>query len=168
MLHKQNKKALSEIVGYTILIVIAISLSIMVYSFLKLYIPKEKVSCEEDVRLVVQDYVCKGGWLNITIANKGLFKADAAYVRFEDRDKGFKNQTNPNDFLLYNPDQTLGLDPGQKYDSSYELKKYGFPTINPNGNYSLELQPAIIGEVEGKKLPIVCENGIITQSIKCE
>src|SRR3972149_7833470 len=91
-----NKKALSEIVGYTILIVIAISLSVLVYAFLKTYIPKEAVSCEEDLNLIVQDYSCStSGELKITIKNKGLFKADAVYVWFEDKGRKLKNQTNP-------------------------------------------------------------------------
>ena len=158
MLLRNNKRAISEIVGYTILIVIAISLSIMVYSFLRLYIPKERVACEEDVRLIVQDYTCEYGMLNLTIKNKGLFKADAVYVRFEDKDNEIKNQTNPNDFLLYNPDNTPGLNPGYSYNSSYRLADYGFKVPSPNGNYSLELQPAIIVE----KKVVVCENAIIT------
>ena len=158
---KMNKKALSEIVGYTILIVIAISLSALVYSFLRLYIPKETATCEEDIKLTLQDYSCSANVLNITITNKGLFKADAVYVRFENS-SGFKNQTNPNDFLLYNPDNTPGLNPGKSYNSSYQLTRYNFNT-HSGGDYILELQPAIIVD----KQIVVCENAIITQPITC-
>lgn len=165
MLLKKNKKAISEIVGYTILIVIAVSLSILVYSFLRLYIPKEKVTCEEDIRLIIQDYTCENGMLNLTITNKGLFKAGAFYLRFEDKDNGLKNQTNPDDFLLYGPNNTQNLNPGESYSTNiYNLTKYGFEDINPEGNYSLELQPAILVE---KKI-VVCENAIINyESINC-
>lgn len=165
MLLKKNKKAISEIVGYTILIVIAVSLSILVYSFLRLYIPKEKVTCEEDIRLIIQDYTCENGMLSLTITNKGLFKAGAFYLRFEDKDNDLKNQTNPDDFLLYGPNNTQNLNPGESYSTNiYNLTKYGFEDINPEGNYSLELQPAILVE---KKI-VVCENAIINyESINC-
>jgi len=165
LLLKKNKKAISEIVGYTILIVIAVSLSILVYSFLRLYIPKEKVTCEEDIRLIIQDYTCENGMLSLTITNKGLFKAGAFYLRFEDKDNDLKNQTNPDDFLLYGPNNTQNLNPGESYSTNiYNLTKYGFEDINPEGNYSLELQPAILVE---KKI-VVCENAIINyESINC-
>jgi hypothetical protein len=159
-----NKKAISEIVGYTILIVIAVSLSILVYSFLRLYIPKSQVTCEEDVKLIIQGYTCEGGRLNLTLTNKGLFKAGAFYLRFEDKVTGFKNQTNPNDFLLYGPNNAQNLNPGESYRTNiYTLSNYGF-NINPNGNYSLELQPAILID----KKVVVCENAIVTYDpIKC-
>lgn len=163
MLRNKNKKALSEIVGYTILIVIAISLSVMVYSFLKLYIPKEKVTCEEDVRLILQDYDCdvSNGILNVTIANKGLFKAGAFYLRFGLESQKIKTQINLNEFLLFNKSNSPGLNPGESFDSNYPISSL---LVSGQSDYGLEIQPAIIRD----KVLIVCEKGIITQPIKCE
>ena len=156
----KNKKALSEIVGYAILIVIAISLSIMVYSFLRLYVPKETVSCNEDIVLILEDYACSSSSerLNITLTNKGLFKADAAYVRFGEESQKIKAQINQNNFLLYGPQNTPGLNPDESFTSIYEVNLTG------PGQYGLEIQPAII---KNKQL-IVCERAIITQTIQCK
>jgi len=157
LLLNKNKKAISEIVGYTILIVIAVSLSILVYSFLRLYIPKEQVTCDEDVRLIIQDYTCKGGKLNLTITNKGLFKAGAFYLWFSNDSQ--KEQINKNNFLLYNKSNSPDLKPGESFDSIYDISSF----VSGTQDYELELQPAIIVE---KKI-IVCENAIITQDITC-
>ncbi|HLF53627.1 MAG TPA: hypothetical protein VI544_00440 [Candidatus Nanoarchaeia archaeon] len=155
----KNKKALSEIVGYTILIVIAISLSLMVYSFLRLYVPKEQPSCNEDIVLILQDYACSSAakQLNITITNKGLFKATAAYVRLGDESQKIRPQINNNSFLLYGPENTLGLNPGESSQSSYQIENLA------QGNYNLEIQPVVI---QNKQL-IVCEKAVIVQPIQC-
>ena len=157
---QKNKKALSEIVGYTLLIVIALSLSIMVYSFLKVYVPKETVSCKEDTVIILQDYGCSAQTkeLNLTLLNKGLFKVDAAYVRFGNATQKIKTQINENSFLMYGPENVPGLNPGESFFSSYSSN-----LITSPGEYGLEIQPVIIMD---KKL-VVCEKGLITQLIQC-
>ena len=156
----KNKKALSEIVGYAILIVIAISLSVMVYSFLRLYVPKETVSCNEDIVLILEDYSCVASTkqLNITLSNKGLFKADAAYVRFGDESQQIRTQINNQSFLLYGPQNTPGLNPGESFASTYRIE-----AINSPGQYVLEIQPVVI---KNKRL-VVCEKAVITLPIQC-
>jgi len=150
-----NKKALSEIVGYTILIVIAISLSALVYSFLRLYIPKEQVTCEEDVKLIVQSYDCNlsKSMLNLTITNKGLFKANAAYIWFSN--ESIKMRINN-----LSRSELYDLDPGKNFPSTYNVSSLNLV----HGNYSLEIQPAIIVD----KQITVCENAIVHLSIECK
>ena len=161
MLHR-NKKALSEVVGYAILIVIAISLSVMVYAFLRLYVPKEKVECNEEINLIIQDYSCSSSAnkLNLTIANKGLFKADAAYLRLGLVGQKTKPQINKNNFLLFGPGNSPGLNPGESFTSSdYD----NFDVSSPD-TYELELEPVVI---INKQL-VACQNSIITQPIECK
>ncbi len=158
-----NKKALSEIVSYAILIVITISLSIGVYAFLKVYIPKQTTECQADINLIVQDYSCSFAKkeLNITLLNKGLFKADAAYVRLGNVGQKVKPQINKNDFLLFGPGNTPGLNPGDSSFSSYIISSGIIPSA---GTYELEVQPVVI---QNKQL-VPCSKGIITQSVECK
>lgn len=161
MLHK-NKKALSEVVGYAILIVIAISLSVMVYSFLRLYVPKEKVECNQEINLIIQDYSCSSSAneLNLTIANKGLFKADAAYLRLGLVGQKTKSQINKNNFLLFGPGNSPGLNPGESFSSN----DYDNFDVSLSREYELELEPVVI---INKQL-VACQNSIITQLIECK
>lgn len=157
----KNKKALSEIVGYAILIVIAITLSVMVYSFLKMYVPKDKVECNEDINLILQDYSCSVSTkeLNITLTNKGLFKADAAYIRFGNESQKIRTQINNESFLLYGPQNTLGLNPLESATSKYNVATF----VGSAGQYIIEIQPVII---RNKQL-VVCEKAVITLPIQC-
>jgi energy-converting hydrogenase Eha subunit A len=45
-------------VGYVILIIIAIAVSILVYAFLKVWVPKDKPECLNDVTLIVEKKEC--------------------------------------------------------------------------------------------------------------
>ncbi len=159
---RKNKKALSEVVAYTLLIIIAISLAALAYPFLKLYLPKEKLECEQEINLIIPDYSCSlaEGQLNLTLSNKGLFKADAAYIRFGAQDQRIKEQINRENFLLFNPDNSPGLNPGEEFSASYNVSAY----LAEAGSYGLEIQPAVIIE----KQLVVCEQSIITQTIECE
>ncbi len=84
---KNNKKGLSEIISYVMLIVIAISLSIIVYTWLQIYVPKEKIECPSDVSLVINEYSCDENLniINITFKNKGLFDVEGVNVKIANR-----------------------------------------------------------------------------------
>lgn len=83
-MHKdnRNKKGLSEIIGYVLLIVFAISMSVLVYAWLRASTPKAEVACPDAVSIELTEYYSidapdegnanyKRIYLNVT--NRGLF-----------------------------------------------------------------------------------------------
>ena len=83
-----NKKALSEIVAYVLLITISIALAILVYNWLRFYTNQgQDIQCPSDVSLMIveYDYACNSNTLNITLRNKGLFTADGFVLRASDK-----------------------------------------------------------------------------------
>ncbi|MCH7850552.1 MAG: hypothetical protein IH845_02820 [Nanoarchaeota archaeon] len=92
----KEKRAISNIIAYVMLISISISLSIMVFSWLRFYVADDTVeTCPEGVSLIVQNYICSYGFangsgnenarLNITLKNKGLFNIDGFVLGVNDR-----------------------------------------------------------------------------------
>lgn len=174
-LFQHNKKALSEIIGYTILIVIAVSLSVVTYSFLKSYIPKEKAECPAEIGLIVENYTCKyipsaggGGlgtqtsYLELSVLNKGLFIVDAAYIRLGAPGTKAKKQINQADFNLYSESGKPGLNPNEV--TNIPRSKFSITDIVISaGQYELEIQPALIE----RNSIVACKNAIITQIINC-
>lgn len=157
---KINKRAVSEIISYVILVVIALGISVFVYSYLKFMIPKETPACPDGINLIVDDYSCSVSALslNLTILNKGLFKVDAVYIRFGPLSQKIKPPLNKNDIRLVDSTaKGYGLNPGSKSFLKYPV------SISSSENYGIEIEPAIISE--GK--PILCEKAIITQPISC-
>ncbi len=80
-----RKKAVSEMIAYVLLIVIAISISVVVYAVLNAYIPREAEKCPDDVRLIIQDYTCSGDIFNLTVKNQGLHSVDGMYVHISNQ-----------------------------------------------------------------------------------
>jgi len=85
-MRKTNKRGISVIVGYVLLIVIAITISLMVYAWLKDYIPKNQEECPDDVSIVIKEYNCDltAGKMNISFLNKGKFNISGVYLRYSD------------------------------------------------------------------------------------
>jgi hypothetical protein len=81
----KNKKAISEIVSYVLLIVIAMALAISVYSWLKIYVPSdtEPEECTDSTALYLKDYKCDNiqKVINISFENKGYFNIDGFFIK---------------------------------------------------------------------------------------
>ena len=81
-----NKRGVSIVVGYVLLITIVIAIAGIVYSWLRWYVtPGEDISCPDGVSLVIKEYECVGDILNLTIKNKGRFSFDGFVVKANDR-----------------------------------------------------------------------------------
>jgi len=86
----KNKKGLSDVIAYVLLIAITISLSVMVYSWLRFYpgFFGEGEQCPEGISVIVKDYECMGGLdgsVNVTLKNKGRFNVSGYVLRVNDR-----------------------------------------------------------------------------------
>ncbi len=167
-----NKKGLSEVVSYVLLIVIAVSLSILVFAWLKVKVPKEKLECPDSVSLILKEYVCNTALdkVEITFQNKGLFKIDGVYIRYS------KNINNaPSETLVpigaRNPVTQSNAQKGFLYFGKINPVKLGI-----NGEYVQEFQYSgslrkvqfepFINDEKGNQ--IICEKRVITQEISCD
>ena len=81
-----GKKAVSIIVAYVLLIVIAISLSGLVYNWLRFQVtPSDVEQCPEGVTLIIKELICEGGKINLTLENKGTFTIEGFIIRVNNR-----------------------------------------------------------------------------------
>ena len=81
-----NKRGLSNVIAYALLIVMTIALSTVVFSWLQLYVGETEIAeCPDGVDLVIKEYICKGNNLNVTIKNQGRFSVEGYRIRVDDR-----------------------------------------------------------------------------------
>jgi len=161
----KNRKAISEMVSYVLLVVIAVGLSIAVYSYLKIYVPNnERPECKDDIQLIMLNYTCVYNGnnpslsaLNVNVYNKGLFKVNAVYLRLTPENK--KVGTNVQLTAFNN-----GLLPGDTKNVDVKDKSKLASVLNSAGNYILEIQPAAQSE-NGEFA--VCVKAVITQPVTC-
>lgn len=157
----KNKRALSEMVSYVILIVVALGLAAGVYGWMKIYIPDgEKESCPTDSAISINDYSCDNvsKIISITLKNNGLFSIDGFFI------KGSNSSESP----------IIGLERAEGIPGSLVKGRYDFEnSLEPNSiiiaNFSygdvspllkVKVQPFVIGE----KNILLCEN-IITEDL---
>jgi hypothetical protein len=168
----KNKKAISEIVSYVLLIVIAMAMAIGVYAWLKTNLTpaqQEEESCQIDTALVLNSYSCEISdsvkIIHLSLENKGYFSIDGFFAKASNEStKGLAT------FQLPTRDY-LGPVPG-----TYEFRESRFkPGQRLVANFSydeigsikrIQIQPFIVSSKSKTILP--CENKIDVDISDCE
>jgi len=144
----QSKKGISEIIAYVLLISITLTLSVIVYGWLKGYLCFGNTcheTCSEEVSLVVESYKCispvngNDGNLTLILKNKGLFDINKFILRVSDQ----PNATFGTYTLTEKGDV---IEIGETYTRKYPLTGVGNLTY-------LDIQPY----VNGKKNALPCK-----------
>ncbi len=158
---RRNKKGISEILGYVLLILVAVGIAGAVFSFLRASIPKEKVECPDGISLIVKEFKCAGNYLNITLENRGLFSADGALIKIGSFSRVEKE-------ILNCPGGLRSPGCGASFNIGGGLKPgrgIGFNiTYAKKGNFELEIGPVF--ETDDGNL-ILCSGAIVTQNVMC-
>ena len=132
----RDKRAISVILGYVILIGITISLSVLVFSWLKFHVNGsggEIEECPDGVSLIITEATCQhspNGHLNISIKNNGRYHLDGFVIRVNDRpgaDSGF-----------YSFDQEISLEIGKQRSQKIIFETFGSNITTLN---FVEVQP---------------------------
>ena len=83
---RRNKKAVSPMIGYILLISAAIFMSVIVYAWLKTYVPRAALECPETTSIFIESYTCiPNNQLNITIRNNGNFNVAGYFIRISNK-----------------------------------------------------------------------------------
>ncbi|HKL24153.1 MAG TPA: hypothetical protein VJ912_02345 [Candidatus Nanoarchaeia archaeon] len=172
---KSNKRGISVVIGYVLLVSFAIILSIVVYTWMKSYVPKEDLRCEEGVSLIIDDYSCQDSdKLNITLRNNGLFNLDGFLIRAKndsnkeiatiDLSKNLIFEKEKDYFSaggkVFLSEEENSLKPKEKVSIIFDIEEY-------SKIEEIELIPFKYVEVNNKNLQAICGNAKITNSIDC-
>jgi hypothetical protein len=164
-----SKKGVSELVSYVLLVIIAIGLGVIVYNYLRSYVPNDtKPTCDIEVDLVLQDAWCNLGVDNeptkvgVEVMNKGLFKIDAVYIRLAPGDKKTFRLINGNNltFSKFVMDESAGLMPGK---SAIKEERVSSDLVPSAGEYTVKVEPAVFI----KNYLTLCPDATITQKVQC-
>lgn len=156
-----NKKGVSEIVSYVLLILVSIAISTIVFGFLMKFIPKgQTAECPSDVSLIVQDISCdkSSNILSINLSNRGLWNVSEVHIKTGLQNSKVKtaptfvdqNGAKPDPYVFSPP-----LSPSQVIGMQFYLNI---------GDDTLEIVPAVYNK-KGEKA--ICPSAIITQPISC-
>jgi len=162
----ENKKAVSPMIAYILLIVLVLAMSPIVYSWLKSYVSQGSVpECPDDVAVLVKTYSCDSDKLEIELLNNGFFSIDGISIKattsvsqdlatqdLSEKIEGGESYDEQLGIVL------LSLEPGKEL----ELKFEDIPTI-----FEIEITPAKYVKVENKEKLAYCDNARIRQKVDC-
>jgi hypothetical protein len=171
----RRKKGVSLMIGYVLLVAIGIALSLLVFAFLKLYVPSEKPGCYEGVELGIEEIVCEPGTnppniqnygIRLKLKNRGLFSVDSVYVKVGEEGSFNKITINdPNERLssLCN-DWEIELKPGDVFCESFAYNPDP-NEFNPmsGGERELTIEPVVW--IDNK--PVLCTDSVIKKKFYC-
>jgi len=157
-----NKRGISEIVGYVLLISISFALAGMVFTWLRFYVtPGEELSCDEGVSISIRGYNYSCGvnpkTLNITLKNDGRFNIAGYIIRVS-------NKTGETKLGVYTLNQTgKPIQVGNVTSDYYNEIKDVVRLIDIEGTITfIEVQPYILEE----DTKVYC-NDVSKQTITC-
>lgn len=171
MLQFRNKKGVSIMIGYVLLIVGALVMGGVIYGWLQSYVPQEAIECPPGVSLFIKDVQCDtvGGdyKLNLSLLNNGRFSVDGYFVKIainagqeiatEDISEDIVTGGNANAGVITFPSRAL--DPGSTAPlAEYSLSKEAF---------MVEVIPMRYETIEGKSRLVSCTDSKISEKVNC-
>jgi hypothetical protein len=76
----KKKKGISVMVGYVLLITFGIIMGLIVFTYLKTYVPRDALQCDDGTSIFLKEYTCSGGELTITVKNNGRFNVAGYFI----------------------------------------------------------------------------------------
>jgi hypothetical protein len=174
---KKNKRGLSEVISYILLIVIAIVMSILVYQWLRTYVPTESVACNDGTSIFIKNisYDCTKHTLSVTVQNNGKFGIDGYFIHASN---------NPDSDALATVDISSKITAGgiifgnsirfsDSMDNSlspedvHNVQVSTFNVTSFGGLYKIEITPFRMQTVDNKKRVVSCSDAKVDETLTC-
>jgi hypothetical protein len=169
-----NKKAVSVMIAYVLLITMAVVMAGILYNWMKTYVPKDTISCPDGVSVFIENIECGGVpgnyTLNITIVNNGRFDVGGYFAHASnDSSQGIATL----DLSKYNPESVktggivaFGMMQQNSFNPS-DTRSFRFDEI-PYPVEFVEIMPVRWEEVENKIRLATCSDSKIKKNVVCE
>ena len=169
----KNKKGVSVMISYILLVTVAVVMGAIVYQWLRTYVPSEGLQCPEDVSVFLKEYSCDAtsNELNITLKNNGKFDLTGYYIHIADKSDQelatidisqdvYFGGTGAGGAVIFVAGSDNPMKPNDEKKSSFNLTGASFGTI-----YLIEVIPARFQKIENKLTFVSCGNAKIKEKV---
>ncbi len=170
---KQDKRGISPIIGYVLLIAGVIAVSVVIYPWLKSYVPQEITECKEGASLFVKYVNCTKDLtsgkleLRLTLRNNGLFDLDG-FMIYSAEDKEQEIATTSIAQYAGGAEGLIMFNGGRFPLKPNEEANYFFSTTTIPKIEKIEIIPARFEIANNKNRFTICGNSKISETIECE
>lgn len=182
----KNKRGVSVIIGYVLLIAIVISISVVVYTWMKSYVPKGALQCPDGVSISISDYnyncSVTNNVLNFTVVNDGTFSIGGYAIKVSNSSdqqiatiditpfyEGRESAPAGGGTVFFGPCSTKicnTMDPGKiVLDNTFNLSNdpQAIGTL-----HSIEITPIRYIEYNGQIRLATCSNAAVDEVLTCK
>lgn len=173
LLRIKNKKGLSIMIGYVLLVVAVVVMSAIVYNGLKTYVPRDILDCPDGVSIFVKEASCvnnTGNYtLNLTLENNGRFNVAGYFIHATENESQTlaavdlagdisKPEYKMDNMIRFDPFGDDPMAPGDELTHTFNLDRE---------IYSIEIIPTRFQDEEGKKRLANCGGAKVRETINC-
>ena len=162
-------------IEYVLLLVIVMTMSGMVYLWMKTYVPKDNIQCEDGVSLYITSMSCQltstGQYqLNIDLKNSGRFNIRGFFIHATENPSDtiaavdLSTKQVPKGIML---NEVLFADP-KLGNSLPPTANKTFAFILDKKIYSIEISPTKIENVDGQDTVALCGNAKVKEQVFCK
>lgn len=169
-------------IGYILLISLGIVMAVMVYSYIKTYVPSDVLECPAGTSLMIKDSKCiNGSQINITIKNNGKFNIKGMMVlattspdqeiattdltRILNQEPGMGDGSNAinsvGPYIIFSMDGEEKMRVNDEYTYVFDLNE-SFPEL-----YDIEIIPIRYQREGGSIMHTVCGEGKAREALYC-
>ena len=176
IIYTKDKRGISIVIGYVLLIAVSITMSILVYQWMKTYVPTDSVKCPEGTSLFIKSvaYNCVEKTLTLTLQNNGKFGIDGYFIHVSDKpneelatidisSKLTAGGSISGNSIRFSDAIENSLSPEALHNtgiSSFNVQSYG--TL-----YKLEIIPTRLDVISNKKRFVSCGESKVEEQLKC-
>jgi hypothetical protein len=168
----KSKKAVSVIVGYVLLVTFAVVLGVIVYQWMKTYVPQEDLNCPDGVSIFIEDYNCSSNILTLHFKNNGKFNIGGYFIHATDSpdeelatiDLSKDNTDNSSILRSGIKFGNIGIDNSLKPNDE-ETDIYNIASIGHI--YSIEILPIRWQKEKNINTLVSCKDTKIKETIEC-
>ncbi len=171
-----DKKGISTMISYVLLISIVIGISAGVYIFMKSFVPQDKTECPEETSIAIEELSCDEGAvennINVKVTNNGKFSIGGYFIRVGDQPEQQIATIDISEYgggsggVVFISEGDIGssnaLSPGRSSSRTFSV-----PTSVASNIYLLEIIPIRYDEEDNKLRSTVCGEAKISEKVEC-
>ena len=173
---RSRKKGISVMIGYVILISVALVMGAIVFAWIRSYVPAETAKCPDGTSLFIKSsvYDCDLDTLSFTIKNNGRFNVAGYFIHASNKTGQELAIIDLTEFITEGDPGPIKLNTGVKFHLSGENTvapgeeaDHEFSSLVDGDFYFLEIVP-IRYQKDGVKTKVVsCSNSRIKYFLSC-
>ncbi|MAG78898.1 hypothetical protein CMI40_00800 [Candidatus Pacearchaeota archaeon] len=175
LLQIKNKKGISVMIGYVLLISSLVVMGGIVYQWMKTFVPTEVIDCPDGVSIYIRDVKCEnvnGSYqLNLELRNNGRFDIGGYFIHIADNPNQELATIDITENLI---SSGIKMNPGIKFDigigedNSFKPNKDVTNVFILNNTINLvEIIPLRFQEDDNKNKFVSCGNSKVKEVVTC-